>query len=1082
MRKRLTAIGLLNLAMALQAPLQAQITTASIVGAALDPSGAVMPGVEVTLTNLGTQAARSTRTDAAGMYIFSEIQPGDYKVTATAPGFKTVELSPVTVQVSQIVRADLHLGLGSSSEQVNVTAPLALLESETSAVGQVVEQHYVQDLPLNGRNFMQLALLGSGVVPAYQGRSSPGATGTGRDNMVVHVSGGRGDANSYLIDGVETSTVQLGPPSVLLSPDAIMEFKVLRNGFDARYGQGSALVSMVTRSGGNAFHGSVYEFLRNDSLDAANFFDNYFGKTLPPYRRNQFGASGSGPILKNRLFFFTNYEGLRVRQGNTVNALVPTPEQLNGNLAGLTSTKRDASGQPAILDPLSNLPFPNQQIPASRLSPLIQKFKQYIPAPNARLTGVNLVASPSTLHDDNQFTGRIDATLGDRDTLFGRYIWYDSDLFQPGYAPYYGTTKPYRGQTLGLQETHSFRPNLINVLMLGYDRGINWTSWENTPFNAVTQLGIRNLNVRPIEYGLPTMTIAGWSALGPSIFIGGGIGNIYQLSDEVSWITGRHHLTFGADIRQTRFQFVAGASNNGLFAFDGRYSGNALADFLLGTPSSMSAQGGSGVGNWYRTTRNFFVQDDFKVSARLTLNLGLRFERDQPFYEKTGKEGFFDLAQQKILVRIPQSQSTLGMPPDTVIYDPSYRQGIWQTPNHWAPRIGFAYRLTDNTALRSGFGIFFSKTQGNELQGKFNMPPLVYSTSLLGDLTTPNILIDRDAFPSSTSASGILAPFSVDPNDGTPYLEQWNLGLQHRFGNFLVVEGAYIGSHGLHLSDRININQAAPPLNPSNPSPLQSRRPFLNWSDILSFNYAEQSNYNGLQLRAERRFAGGMSFLAGYTWSHSLDSSSRGSGAATFHQDRRNLRADRASSDFDVRHNFVLSYTYELPFGRGKRYAPGSRILDEAIGGWVVNGITTFMTGFYLTPVVTGDRANTGGYPFQRANVLPGCPNYGNLPGGERTIDRYFNKSCFAVTPLGTFGNSGRNVVYSPGLNNWDLSIFKNFRMAESMKLQFRTELFNAWNHTQWGAPQMNVQNQLFGAIREARSPRLVQLALKLLW
>jgi hypothetical protein len=340
--------------------------------------------------------------------------------------------------------------------------------------------------------------------------------------------------------------------------------------------------------------------------------------------------------------------------------------------------------------------------------------------------------------------------------------------------------------------------------------------------------------------------------------------------------------------------------------------------------------------------------------------------------------------------------------------------------------------VTDNTVIRSAYGIFYSLTQGNELQGKANMPPLVFSTFLAGSLTTPTVLVD-EAFPSPSSLQfGVLAPFTVDPGDTFPYLQQWNFGVERRISNSMMMEAAYVGSRGVHLGDRVNINQAVPPEDPNRPTPIAQRRPFPAWGDILSYNFGEQSVYHSLQIRAEKRFSGGLNFLAAYTWSHSIDTSSRGAGAASFHQDRRNLRADRASSDFDVRHNAVFSYSWELPLGKGRRLLPNAGpILDKLIGGWSVHGITTFMTGFYLTPVVTGDRANTGGFPFQRANVNPACTGYGNLARGERTLDRYFDAGCFSVTPFGTFGNSGRNVVISPGLNNWDLSFFKTVPLTE---------------------------------------------------
>ncbi len=673
------------------------------------------------------------------------------------------------MQVGQTLRSDVRFSLAQEAQEVTVSAAGVLLESETASVGQVVSQQLVENLPLNGQRFMQLAVLGSGVTPSFQTRTSEANSGTGRTDMVIHISGGRGDANSYLIDGVETRNVQLGPPSVLLSPAAIHEFRVQKNMFEARYGQESGNVSMVTKSGSNTFHGSVYEFIRNDRLDAANFFDNFFGREKPPYRQNQFGAAVGGPIWKNKVFFFGNYEGFRVRQGNTLGALVPTPAQLNGDLSGLPSAKKDPlTGQPAILNPFTGEAFPNNQIPPEMLSRIATRFTQYIPEPNTNIGGQNLAVSPSTRRNDDQFTIRVDANLGPNDTLSGRYISFDSDLLIPGIAPFYGTEFPYRGQVTSLEETHLFSANVINVFRVGYNRSVNLIGWESTPNSIAEELGIRNRQQVPLEFGLPTFVIAGFSNLGATLFKGGGVDNIYQLSDEVNWSRGRHDVSFGADIRRVQFQFIAGAFPTGLFVFDGRYSGNALGDFLLGTASLAATQGGLSVGNWRSTSLNFFVQDNFKLSPRLTLNLGLRYEYDQPIYEINGKEGFFDARQQRLIVRVPRSFSPIQLP-DSAVFDPSFRRGIWEPDkNNWAPRFGLAYRLADDTVLRGGYGIFYSKTQGNELQGKINSPPMVFSINLLGSLTTPNLVIDRDAFPSPAELQfGTLSPFSVDPRE--PY-------------------------------------------------------------------------------------------------------------------------------------------------------------------------------------------------------------------------------------------------------------------------------------------------------------------------
>ncbi len=1083
--RRMMAATLLAFFISLTIPAgSAQIVSGMVVGTVFDSTEAIVPNAKVTVTNVNTRLVRTVDTDAGGRYAFPALPVGTYDLTASAPGFEPQEAKGIVLEVGQTSGIDIRFRtLGSVATTVNVGESALRIENETSSLAQVVNTQQIASLPLNGRNFISLASLGSGNIPAYQPGSSEIFGLMGRTDLAVHVGGGRADAVSILIDGVETRSMWLGTPSILLSLDAMQEFRVQKNMFEARYGQGSATINTVTKSGGNSLHGSVFEYIRNDRMDAANFFDNFFSRRKPPYRQNQFGASAGGPVLKNKLFFFGNYEGLRVRQGNTLSALVPTTNQLNGDLSGLASTKTDPStGRPAILNPFTGQSFPNNQIPTAMLSSIVQKFKPNIPAPNTSVSGFNLVVSPSTPRNDDQGTGRLDYTISERDTIFGRYIYFNSDLLTPGIAPLYGRRLPLSGQNVAVQETHLFTPTLLNVFKFGLNRDIIGLSWENTPSSTPAALGIKNLTQIPIEYGLPLFSIAGYTGLGGQASNQGGVTNVFQFTDEISWTKGKHGISFGADIRRTRFQQRFGLRSNGVFSFDGRYTGSALADFLLGTASSAVAQQGFGLADWRSTSYNFFFQDDFKVTPRLTLNLGLRYEYDRPLYDINGREGYFDTSQQRMVVRLPTSQWPIPLPDTLVKYDPNLRRGIWKPDrNNWAPRLGFAYQVGDDTVLRGGFGIFYSKAQSQELQGKINFPPLVVTNTLVGSLGAPDVLIDRDAFPASTAITlSSLSPFSIDPSDRTSYLEQWNLGIQKSLRG-TVLEVAYAGSMGHSLDERLNINQATLP-NPANPTPIAQRRPFPAWGDILSFNTPDKSNFHSLQTRLERRLSKGASFLASYTWAHAIDTASRGSGG-TQHQDIRNRGADRGNSDFDVRHRFALSYTYELPFGRGKQFGNlGSKAADKVVGGWSINGITTFMTGNRRSAMVTGDRANTGGFAAQRANLVPSASNHGNLDRSQRTIDRYFDRSAFAVTPFGTFGNSGRNIVETPGLNNWDLSILKNTPIGERVTAQFRAELFNVWNHSQFSAPTLVVESPFFGQVRSARDPRRIQLAIRLLW
>lgn len=1052
-----------------------QIASGTIVGRASDASGSLVPAAVISLANAATGVERTVSTDSDGNFVLTQLTPGTYSLSATAPGFKKYSVSKIELLVDQSARVDVHFEVGAVNQEVDVTASQARVDSETSSLGQVIDSHQVVELPLNGRNFMQLANISSGVVPAYNARSATITNQSGRSDLAVHVSGGRGDANSYLIDGVETRNMWFNSPSVLLSVDAVQEFKIEKNSFSAEYGQGSGVVSLVSKSGSNALHGSAYEFLRNSNLDAANFFDNYYGRSKAPFKQNQYGLTAGGAILPNKLFFFGNWESMHSRQSNTLSALVPTPAQLSGNLAGLPSSEG------AIIDPASGAPFPGNVIPANRISSVTSKFIQYTPQPDVNVPGTNFVTQKSTNRDDLQYGIRVDYQISTSDSIFGRYTNYDSSLYKPGIGVLSGSNFPYGGQNAVIQETHIFNARLLNVFNAAYNRSSVFNSWENTPTSLANALGI-HLKQTAAEYGLPSVSVSGGYYVGGGAGINqGGLDSLPQFNDTLSWVHGRQTFKFGADIRLIRFDQRLGLSNNGSFTFDGRYTGSSVADFLLGDTSAMTAQIGLGVGHWRSKSLNFFVTDDLKVTQKLTLNLGLRYEYDQPFYDRDHHEGYFDTSLDKFVVGISQAQSPIKVNIPGIEYNPNLRPGIWFPDyNNFGPRFGFAYQLTGNTVLRGGYGLFYSKTQGNELQFKINAPPLVFAASLTGNTKTPNLNWDRDAFPDPSSPTfpvSTLSPFSIDPHDRTPYVQQWNFGIQHSFGKNWLAEVAYAGNKGTKLDERVNINQAYLP-NPLAITPIATRRPFPSFGDVLSSNLQESSNYSALQARLEKRFRGGFSALAGYTYSHAIDTASRGSGGS-WHQNAHQLGEDRGSSDFDVRHRLTVSYIYELPFGQGKRVFGNARGLTEKLaGGWAVNGISTFMTGNYFSVTVPGDRANVGGYPFQRANRS--CD--GNLASGARTIDRYFDTSCFSLTPLGTFGNSGRNIIEIPGLNNWDLSVVKKTGLGERLETQLRFEFFNIFNHAQFNQPDLTVGDALFGAIRSARDGRISQVALKLLW
>jgi hypothetical protein len=490
---RNSTVAVLLVASALHSA-RGQIISGTMLGTATDASGSVVANAKITVTNESTGVVRSTITDASGGFVLPQLPPGNYKLTASAAGFSRYEVSHIVLLVDQTARVDVHFELGAINQQVEVQAAAAQLDSETPTLGQVIEGQRIVDLPMNGRNFMQLATISSGVAPAYNARSATITNQTGRSDLAVHVSGGRGDSNSYLIDGVESRSSWFNSPSVLLSVDSIQEFKIERNMFSAQYGQGGGIVSLVSKAGTNQIHGSAYEFVRNNHFDAKNFFDNYFRQQQVPFKQNQYGLTASAPIRKNKLFLFGNFEKLRSRQNNTLSANVPTQAQLAGNLNGLTSTRPGG----VIVDPLTGGPFPNNVIPSDRISSVTKNFQKYTPIPNIISTGgLNYVAGKSTNRDDDQYGIRVDYQISAADSLFGRYTDYSSSLYKPGIGVLAGNVYPYAGRNAVVQETHVFSPRVLNVFKFGYNWDSVFNTWEPASTSLANEIGPRSIRSLP---------------------------------------------------------------------------------------------------------------------------------------------------------------------------------------------------------------------------------------------------------------------------------------------------------------------------------------------------------------------------------------------------------------------------------------------------------------------------------------------------------------------------------------------------------------------------------------------------------
>jgi len=1068
----------------------AQSTRGTIVGTVYDSSGAVVPQVTVTVTNLGTGEVHTCVIGVQGDYRCPGLVPGKYSIAAEAPGFQRAVVPELVLQVEQTARVNLELVVGAVSQTVQVTGAAPLLQSENVTVGTVIDNKRIVDLPLNGRNFMQLALLAPGVAPPPVGDITGGRGLT----PVPLVGGARQWSMNFLLDGIEMRDFFHNTPSMTPSIDALQEFKLQMNSYSAEFGQGSAQMNIALKSGTNELHGSLFDFLRNDKFDARSFFDT---GPKPPLRYNQFGFAVGGPVVRNRTFFFGNYEGLRVRSSYTAQGNFPTADQLSGNF----------EAGPAIYDPLTGRvdpgspgryirdQFPGNRIPPNRIAERSKILRQFFAVPNAIgvRPGINFVRTLTNEANGDQFHARIDQHFSERDVLNGRYSFSQPKRFLPGMAPMQGRAFDFRAQNASLNETHVFSPTLVNELRVGFNRSKIFIGQEGAFGKNISGevVGFTNLPNEPAMYGVPGISLTGFSFVGnnrndPTF----GISDMYQLTESLTWTRGTHSLKVGADIRRYRFYKTIGNFQRGNLEFTGQFTslpgvagtGSSAADFLLGFPASADMGVGSNTGDFRHTVWNFYALDDWSLTPRLTLNLGIRYELPEVINNTIGHQTVFDpnFPGGRLLIAGTNQYFARGVKggsgPVLVkreIYDPDH--------NNIAPRIGLAFRPfgTGATVIRAGYGIFYDLVDSNELTLNTNNPPYFYTQNFQSDPLFPRINIQA-LFPDPTTPSGSITPLSLTGHQMTPYMQQWSFNLQRQVGRDLAFEAGYIGSKGTKLRLRTNANQA-PLTDPLKPVPLADRIPFYNFSPlILLSGHRGSSTYHAFTFRAEKRYSAGLTFLSSYTWSKLLDDSpgpNSVTGDSSYPANSLNLRAEKGRSAADFRHLWTLSYGYELPFGPGRRFLDRPGLIAVVLGGWQINGITAVRSGHPFTVFVSGDRASIG-TSSQRPNLV-GNPS---LPRSQRNIERWFDTEAFAIPPLYTLGNAGRNIVVSPGLINFDFSVFKNFKIREDTRVQFRSEFFNLFNHANFGVPGHIADTPLFGKITSADQGRVIQLALKVLF
>ncbi|MCC6860774.1 MAG: TonB-dependent receptor [Bryobacterales bacterium] len=1043
----------------------------SIRGIVTDPQSAVVPKVRITIEQTGTALSRSTLTGPDGSYSFANVPPGAYSITAEAPGFKKSAVENIRIEVAQSVVLDLRLEIGAVAETVQVTAAAAQLQTSDSQIGGVVETRAIEDLPLNGRNFTQLMVLMAGSTEraggTVAGHYAERAAGT-----AFSVNGQRQTANQFLINGFMAKEVQHGTNSIEPIIDALQEFRVQSTNYTAEFGtEAGGQINAVMKSGTNAFHGSVWEYLRNDTLDANNFFNNRAGRERPPFRRNQFGVSGGGPFYlpkynaRNRTFIFGAYEGTRVRKGITQITTVPTPAMRAG----------DFRGAGTVRDPLTGDPFPNNVIPADRQSRITRTvLERYVPEPNRPGSVDNWISTDPQRIDVEQYNWRIDHKLSDSDMLFGHYLFEDTDFRYPKLFPSDGASQKFRGQNALVAWTHLMGSRAVNEFRAGFSRFIqNEYQARAGVANVVRELGMSGLCEIPSCWGIPQMGVTGFAQFGEH---GGQAvsgprawrNEAYQWQDSFYYTAGAHSLKFGATVRRHRDNFPEAIYPRGSYSFNGFLTGQPFGDYLLGYPRSVLASIDVFSPHFRYTMVEPWIQDDWRVTPELTLNFGLRWEwAGRPVSkDNTISTVIFEGSSARLITaKDPQGY------PSALAYDDF---------NNLAPRFGFAYNpkfLGGRTVFRGAYGIFYQREAANTWVDLAINDPFIRQTTFSLETDPASQFYWRNfdfSRPTALSLPIPLLVFSVDTNWREGMVHQWNFNIQQSLGFNTVIQAAYVGNRGLRLPWATLPNQPDP-----GPGPIQPRRPYPNLGQVNGLGSGGDSNYHSLQFSAEKRFSHGMLFMAGYTYGKCISNSdSTFVGEGTSIQNGRDFSQQRGLCTQHFSQRFTLSWLYDLPFGRGRMLMTGApRVVDFILGGWQINGIYTARSGSPFTVTQPGDAPNTGDGSARPDQV--GDPN--EVQG--RSIDRWFNTEAFAPAARFRWGTAGRNTVTGPGINNWDFSVFKSFAIDERRKIQFRSEFFNLFNRAEFGFPGSAVGTAQFGRISgTTRDPRDVQLSLKFLW
>jgi hypothetical protein len=1129
---RIPTLFVLGLAFSVSAFGQAE--RGVILGTVQDSTAAVIPGASVAVINEGTGSTRNLVTNAEGQYTANLLPNGQYTVEAESAGFSKSVITGIVVLINQTVRTDVVLQIGEVTETVEVTSTVPLIQTDTSDVGQVVEEKQVVELPLNGRKFIQLARLSPGVL---DNAKLDGVLGSATHGGGIVANGASTNANQITLDGVENQDWLIPRVGVSPSPDAIQEFKIMAGSYSAEYGRGAgAHINVSIKSGTNDLHGGVFYFHRNDNLDARNFFDR---SALPEFKRNQYGGTVGGPFVKNKTFGFFSFEGLRSGKGRTINATLATPAQRQGDLSG-------PGGDP-IFDPLTTAtgadgvtnrdPFVNNQIPASRLSQTTQRAMQLLwpavqsPVPNEP----NAVFNPVELNDQDQYIVRVDHHLSDNDNLFGRYAHTDNPRLLPDFVssglPMQGTVFAFTTQNAVLAYTKIFSPTVVNDARFGYNYFFQDLSLELKDTNIVGEIGIEGALQEPVTWGPPNVNVTGMTSMGafqfaPSVPKVHG----FHYMDTLAITKGTHNMKVGVDIRRGQQNGGQFPTPRGVYTFSGGFTrnpaspagtGQGLGDFLLGFPQNSRVQQGRTDNDIRTLNAGFYFQDNWNVHPNLTLNLGLRYNyMPAPVSAADRIVNWSEEHQALILAQNDLDKPTAcagcnGRPLKELIQDfdgiftfmtrdqVGWPRSLYQSDNNnWSPRLGFAWRLfgSNDTVLRAAWGRFYEVIAGNVHWNFTTNPPLSRNLSFNTDPNDLPVITFAQPFPGVgvQGAPGTSGGIQFDWED--PYQDNWNVSIQRRILPSTSLNVGYVGSRG--VGQRMGANFNSPEFGEG---PTQPRRPHPEHGNTgINVPWGHR-RYDSLQVKLETR-AKDLNILTAYTWANALTwggggINESGSGARfnwNFPARRQPilsgvldagdpyLAVDKGSTRADVEHRLSVALVWQLPFGKGKMI-PLSGPLNWIAGGWQVNGIITHESGIAL-PVSYGID-NTNGSASTRPDQI-GNPNSGSRNAPESWINRaaftdpvpLAQVLASGLSPIVAAGNAGRAPVIGPGVQLWDLGVYKNFHFAEErFRAQFRFEMFNAFNHANFGNPNTSFLSNNFGRITSTFGfGREIQFGLKL--